>query len=155
MYPQRSCWDSGWRIEVSGRYFSSLPGADAGVLRRHPTSSRRGTYRYPVQQGLLYLVFVECQHPIVRSVVRPGVLAFELRRALVFIRFSAGTLGPVAFNMGLRDTCLTILFFNLLCCAAPAYLCVYVLYLFVSFWSSNRLFPCVLLYATARHGVQD
>ncbi|KAF8954891.1 cytosine-purine permease [Flammula alnicola] len=37
------------------------------------------------------------------------------------LSFSAGTLGPVAFGLGLRDTCLTILFFNLLCCAFPAY----------------------------------
>ncbi|KAF5318815.1 hypothetical protein D9619_010747 [Psilocybe cf. subviscida] len=38
------------------------------------------------------------------------------------LSFSAGTLGPIAFGLGLRDTCLTILFFNLLCCAFPAYL---------------------------------
>ncbi|KAF9482731.1 NCS cytosine-purine permease [Pholiota conissans] len=38
------------------------------------------------------------------------------------LSFSAGTLGPVIFGLGLRDTCLTILFFNLLCCAFPAYI---------------------------------
>ncbi|KAG6872097.1 hypothetical protein C0995_013021 [Termitomyces sp. Mi166 len=37
------------------------------------------------------------------------------------LSFSAGTLGPVVFGLGLRDTCLTILFFNLLCCIPPAY----------------------------------
>ncbi|KAF8157054.1 NCS cytosine-purine permease [Crassisporium funariophilum] len=37
------------------------------------------------------------------------------------LSFSAGTLGPVIFGLGVRDTCLTILFFNLLCCAPPAY----------------------------------
>ncbi|RXW19399.1 hypothetical protein EST38_g6456 [Candolleomyces aberdarensis] len=37
------------------------------------------------------------------------------------LTFSAGTLGPVIFGLGLRDTCLTILFFNLLCCFFPAY----------------------------------
>ncbi|KAF8799760.1 NCS cytosine-purine permease [Phlegmacium glaucopus] len=37
------------------------------------------------------------------------------------LSFSAGTLGPVVFGLGLRDTCLPILFFNLLCCAFPAY----------------------------------
>lgn len=41
------------------------------------------------------------------------------------LTFSAGTLGPVAFGLGLRDTCLTILFFNLLCCAFPAYFCTW------------------------------
>ncbi|PPQ78416.1 hypothetical protein CVT25_011891 [Psilocybe cyanescens] len=38
------------------------------------------------------------------------------------LSFSAGTLGPVVYGLGLRDSCLTILFFNLLCCAPPAYI---------------------------------
>lgn len=38
------------------------------------------------------------------------------------LSFSAGTLGPVAFGLGVRDTCLVIFFFNLFCCAMPAYL---------------------------------
>ncbi|KAF9459715.1 NCS cytosine-purine permease [Collybia nuda] len=38
------------------------------------------------------------------------------------LSFSAGTLGPVIFGLGLRDTCLVILFFNMLCCALPSYL---------------------------------
>ncbi|EJF63789.1 NCS cytosine-purine permease [Dichomitus squalens LYAD-421 SS1] len=38
------------------------------------------------------------------------------------LSFSAGTLGPVIFGLGLRDSCLVILFFNLLCSALPAYL---------------------------------
>ncbi|KAF8656966.1 hypothetical protein AX16_002321 [Volvariella volvacea WC 439] len=37
------------------------------------------------------------------------------------LSFSAGTLGPVIFGLSLRDTALTIFFFNLLCCAFPAY----------------------------------
>ncbi|KNZ73582.1 Purine-cytosine permease FCY2 [Termitomyces sp. J132] len=37
------------------------------------------------------------------------------------LSFSAGTLGPVVFGLGLREACLTILFFNLLCCIPPAY----------------------------------
>ena len=40
----------------------------------------------------------------------------------LFSRFSSGTLGPVIFGLGLRDACLTILFFNLLCCAFPSYM---------------------------------
>jgi purine-cytosine permease-like protein len=43
-------------------------------------------------------------------------------RKITSLRFSAGTLGPVVFGLGLRDTCLTILFFNLICCAFPAYM---------------------------------
>ena len=38
------------------------------------------------------------------------------------LRFSSGTLGPVAFGLGLRDSCLVILFFNLLVSIPPAYL---------------------------------
>ncbi|KDQ60371.1 hypothetical protein JAAARDRAFT_126119 [Jaapia argillacea MUCL 33604] len=38
------------------------------------------------------------------------------------LSFSAGTLGPVVFGLGLRDSCLVILFFNLLCSLPPAYL---------------------------------
>ncbi|KIM74151.1 hypothetical protein PILCRDRAFT_828567 [Piloderma croceum F 1598] len=38
------------------------------------------------------------------------------------LSFSAGTLGPAVFGLGLRESCLVILFFNLLCCILPAYL---------------------------------
>ncbi|KAJ4001874.1 permease for cytosine/purines, uracil, thiamine, allantoin-domain-containing protein [Lentinula boryana] len=37
------------------------------------------------------------------------------------LSFSAGTLGPVAYGLGIRESCLVILFFNGLCCAPPAY----------------------------------
>ncbi|KAJ7634710.1 permease for cytosine/purines, uracil, thiamine, allantoin-domain-containing protein [Roridomyces roridus] len=36
--------------------------------------------------------------------------------------FSTGSLGPIAYGLGLRDSCLVILFFNLLCCIPPGYL---------------------------------
>ncbi|KAH7924911.1 hypothetical protein BV22DRAFT_1195556 [Leucogyrophana mollusca] len=38
------------------------------------------------------------------------------------LSFSTGVLGPVAFGLGLRDSCLVILFFNMIACALPAYL---------------------------------
>ncbi|KAI0289623.1 hypothetical protein BC826DRAFT_970819 [Russula brevipes] len=38
------------------------------------------------------------------------------------LSFSTGTLGPVVFGLGLRDSCLVIVFFNLLCSIPPAYL---------------------------------
>ncbi|KAG7446742.1 uncharacterized protein BT62DRAFT_986678 [Guyanagaster necrorhizus] len=38
------------------------------------------------------------------------------------LSFSAGSLGPIAFGLGVRDSCLVILFFNLLCALPPAYL---------------------------------
>ncbi|KAF8268421.1 NCS cytosine-purine permease [Lactarius quietus] len=37
------------------------------------------------------------------------------------LSFSSGTLGPVAYGLGLRDSCLSILFFNLLFAGFPAY----------------------------------
>ncbi|KAJ7211383.1 permease for cytosine/purines, uracil, thiamine, allantoin-domain-containing protein [Mycena pura] len=36
--------------------------------------------------------------------------------------FSAGSLGPIAYGLSLRDSSLIILFFNLLCCIPPGYL---------------------------------
>ncbi|KAK0473628.1 hypothetical protein IW261DRAFT_1305482, partial [Armillaria novae-zelandiae] len=36
--------------------------------------------------------------------------------------FSAGTLRPVLFGLGVHDSCLVILFFNLLCALPPVYL---------------------------------
>ncbi|EGO03321.1 hypothetical protein SERLA73DRAFT_165054 [Serpula lacrymans var. lacrymans S7.3] len=38
------------------------------------------------------------------------------------LSFSTGTLGPAAFGLDLTASCLVILFFNMLCCALPAYL---------------------------------
>ncbi|KAF7318933.1 NCS cytosine-purine permease [Mycena chlorophos] len=36
--------------------------------------------------------------------------------------FSTGSLGPIAYGLSLRDSCLVILFFNMLCCLPPGYL---------------------------------
>ncbi|KIL64408.1 hypothetical protein M378DRAFT_163147 [Amanita muscaria Koide BX008] len=41
------------------------------------------------------------------------------------LSFSSGTIGPVVFGLGLRDSCLTILFFGLLCFAPPAYFTIW------------------------------
>ncbi|KAF8480308.1 permease for cytosine/purines, uracil, thiamine, allantoin-domain-containing protein [Russula ochroleuca] len=38
------------------------------------------------------------------------------------LSFASGSLGPVTFGLGLRDSCLVILFFNLICAIPPAYL---------------------------------
>ncbi|KAH7882476.1 permease for cytosine/purines, uracil, thiamine, allantoin-domain-containing protein [Phlebopus sp. FC_14] len=37
------------------------------------------------------------------------------------LSFSSGTLGPIVFGLGVRDSCLVILFFNVISCALPAY----------------------------------
>ncbi|CAA7268419.1 unnamed protein product [Cyclocybe aegerita] len=62
--------------------------------------------------------------PLDERVDRPYSKIFFVWFSMNFniLSFSAGTLGPVIFGLGLRDTCLTILFFNLLCCAFPSYL---------------------------------
>ncbi|KAF8991744.1 cytosine-purine permease, partial [Cyathus striatus] len=41
------------------------------------------------------------------------------------LSFSSGTLGPVVYGLGVRDSCLTILFFNLLCCIPGAYFAIW------------------------------
>ncbi|KAN0085794.1 Permease for cytosine/purines, uracil, thiamine, allantoin domain containing protein [Tylopilus felleus] len=38
------------------------------------------------------------------------------------LSFSTGTLGPIVFGLGLRDSCLVILFFNIIANLLPAYL---------------------------------
>lgn len=67
------------------------------------------------------MVFRECEHFIVRVLLPSGKL---VRRAcdLTIHRFSAGTLGPVAFGLGIRDSCLVIMFFTMLAANAPSYL---------------------------------
>ncbi|KAL4068556.1 permease for cytosine/purines, uracil, thiamine, allantoin-domain-containing protein [Scleroderma yunnanense] len=37
------------------------------------------------------------------------------------LSFSTGALGPIVFKLSLRDSCLVILFFNIVACALPAY----------------------------------
>ena len=50
------------------------------------------------------------------ALVTPGLTIW------LFRRFASGTLGPVTFGLGLRDSCLVILFFNLICAIPSAYL---------------------------------
>ena len=69
------------------------------------------------------MVVGKYEHSIVR-----GALLYHLIVVVKFasfhfcLRFSSGTLGPVAFGLSLRDSCLVILFFNLLFAIFPAYL---------------------------------
>jgi purine-cytosine permease-like protein len=42
------------------------------------------------------------------------------------LSFSAGALGPAVFGLNIRDSCLTILLFELAFCAMPAYTYVYI-----------------------------
>ena len=67
------------------------------------------------------MVFRECKHFIVRMPF-PSRKLVRRARDLAIRRFSAGTLGPVAFGLGLRDSCLVIMFFTMLAAIGPSYL---------------------------------
>lgn len=100
------------------RHFLNL-GIHIEVWSRYPTSSCWRAHRQAVQQDLLHLVLFQHQH----SFVSVHIKSLDPRTYSISCRsFSAGTLGPVIFGLGLRDSCLVILFFNLLCCVLPAYL---------------------------------
>jgi purine-cytosine permease-like protein len=68
------------------------------------------------------MVVRKYEHPVVRRVIFFHSAAVELSLFIFCLRFSAGTLGPVAFGLGLQDSCLVILFFNMLFAIFPAYL---------------------------------
>ena len=49
------------------------------------------------------------------------------------LSFSGGTLGPAVFGLGIRDSCLTSLFFNSVYCLAPAVAWVPTFIVFLSY----------------------
>ncbi|PPQ80372.1 hypothetical protein CVT26_008273 [Gymnopilus dilepis] len=71
---------------------------------------------------------------------------------LTILTFSIGTLGPVIFDLGLRDSCLVILLFNLFCTIFPAYFSTWGAHLGMrqmtlsrySFGYYGVIVPCVL-----------
>jgi len=73
------------------------------------------------------MVFGKYEH----SVVGGAILFYLITVVVKFasfrfcLRFSSGTLGPVAFGLSLRDSCLVILFFNLLFAIFPAYFSIW------------------------------
>ena len=90
-------------------------------LDRHPSRGRRGQDRNALYQNIFHMAVREYKH---RGVCPIFSLASEDRLVTLgsVRRFSTGTLGPVVFGLGLRDSCLVILFFNLICAIPPAYL---------------------------------
>ena len=75
----------------------------------------------------IFFIFFSMNVNILSYVLFLGFLRLDLFILLsfplfFFSRFSSGTLGPVIFGLGLRDACLTIILFNLLCCAFPSYM---------------------------------
>ena len=68
------------------------------------------------------MVFCKYKHLGVRVpffLITPGCQTLRLD---TFHRFALGTMGPVTFGLGLRDSCLVIVIFNLLGAIPPAYL---------------------------------
>jgi hypothetical protein len=90
-------------------------------LDRHPSRGRRRQDRNALYQNIFHMAVREYEY---RGVCPIFSLASEDRLVTLgsVRRFSTGTLGPVAFGLGLRDSCLVILFFNLICAIPPAYL---------------------------------
>jgi purine-cytosine permease-like protein len=62
------------------------------------------------------------EHPVVHLLFLLNFTGSSGPIDLACRRFASGTLGPVTFGLGLRDSCLVILFFNLICAIPPAYL---------------------------------
>ncbi|KAI6150039.1 permease for cytosine/purines, uracil, thiamine, allantoin-domain-containing protein [Pisolithus thermaeus] len=74
------------------------------------------------------------------------------------LSFSTGTLGPIVFGLSLRDTCLVILFFNLLACALPAYFNTWgprtgMRQMVHSRYSFGRHFPTLLIDSCRYYGI--
>ena len=70
----------------------------------------------------IFFIWFSMNVNILSYVEFPSWLRDDFVEPVYVFRFSSGTLGPVIFGLGLRDACLTILFFNLLCCAFPSYM---------------------------------
>jgi hypothetical protein len=126
-----------WGVEERGAYpiairtWSSLTrqhpaGYRAGFVRvlfdRHPPRRRRGENRNALYQHILFMVY--CKYEPIGVRVPFFFITTECRtlRLGTLYRFAAGTLGPVTFGLGLRDSYLVILIFNLFGAIPPAYL---------------------------------
>jgi purine-cytosine permease-like protein len=68
------------------------------------------------------MVVCEYEYPDVRVPSPLDCVRMSNTKIWLSHSFASGTLGPVTFGLGLRDSCLVILFFNLLCAVPPAYL---------------------------------
>ena len=108
-----------WGVETTGQLtFVQVIRSSSMLLCRNISCTDRATNRHAFPQNILCMVLNELQYPLVSPSINP--LSISLTQAVC--RFSAGTTGPLVYGLGLRDSCLIILFFNILCCAPPAYL---------------------------------
>jgi hypothetical protein len=92
------------------------------LLDRHPARPHQGENRNALHQHILFMVFCKYEHLGVRVLFSFITPECQTLRFGTFHRFASGTLGPVTFGLGLRDSCLVILIFNLLGAIPPAYL---------------------------------
>ena len=68
------------------------------------------------------MVVCEYEHLAVRVLFSLICACMSNPMIWYFPRFASGTLGPAMFGLSLRDSCLVILFLNLICAVPPAYL---------------------------------
>ena len=92
-------------------------------MPRHLPCPESAEKRPTFPQDILRVVGDELQYLIVSPFYFQVCHVFPTHR--LDHRFSAGTVGPVVFGLSLRDSCLVIFFFNVLCCTPPAYLYVH------------------------------
>ena len=91
-------------------------------LNRYSPCPTQGKDGNAFHENFLYMAFREYEHPLV-SLPFPRLAPVSRTPWCGPIRrFSAGTLGPVAFGLNLRDSCLVIMLFTLLAAIAPSYL---------------------------------
>jgi hypothetical protein len=123
-----------WGVEERGAYCTILTsqlvdpnqrtiGLVCLPLDRYTPRRHRGENRNAFHQDIFRMAVCKYEHLVVRL---PFLLNYYAGNSgshdSAFRRFASGTLGPVTFGLGLRDSCLIILFFNLICAIPPAYL---------------------------------
>ena len=91
-------------------------------LDRYTPRRHRGENRNTFYQDIFRMAVRKYEHPVVRPPFLLNCAGNFGSYNFIFRRFASGTLGPVTFGLGLRDSCLVILFFNLICAIPPAYL---------------------------------
>ncbi|KAG6849892.1 hypothetical protein H0H93_003906 [Arthromyces matolae] len=111
--------------QISGKIGSQIYGVshdvDAEALQ-YPTANGLGSWaRWLLTRGIEARGIHPVQYDERTDTQFKKIFFIWFSMNFNILSFSAGTLGPVVFGLGLRDTCLTILFFNLLCCIPPAY----------------------------------
>jgi hypothetical protein len=125
-----------WGVEARGAYLylgletrslirmrgGSISRTPSVHMHRHSPCPPQGKDGNAFHENFLYMAFREHEHLVVRPLFPRLALVSRTPWCGSIRRFSAGTLGPVAFGLSLRDSCLVIMLFTLLAAIAPSYL---------------------------------